>query len=93
MLPMWKEYFNNGNKQALAVKVVTVPSGKYDITIVSFRILPEDQLDTIVSVISSDVASRYKPEQIAIDIALYTGHCDVNVVKSPKSIKVLIGSN
>ena len=93
MLPLNSELFEQQFMQDPVFITHALSSSKnYDITIMSYCNLTEEQIDVIISVVETDIAARYKPFDIAIDIVAYSGICKhVNVIKTSKSVKVIIG--
>ena len=56
------------------------------------RHLTEEEQDLIRSVVTSDIKKRISLEDIAIDIIVYSGTIEqVHIIRTPKSIKVIIG--
>lgn len=77
--------------QDSATTMVVAPSGRFDIHIMSRYRLEQDQLETIINVTDQGIARHYKPFDIGIDISLYTGFCDVEVIrKSSDNVTIII---
>ncbi|MBR3163602.1 MAG: hypothetical protein IKF17_05860 [Clostridia bacterium] len=90
MLPLKKDIFEPKEQQDPSITKVMDSSEKYSITIMSCYPLTEEQLEVIISVVESDIASHCKPFDISIDISVYTGFCNVRVFKTPLGVKVII---
>ena len=90
MLPLKKELFEDNTPRNSFITNVMNSSDTYSITILSKVCLSEEQLDVIISLVETDLASHCKPFDISIDISVYTGFCDVRVFKTPLGIKIII---
>ena len=78
------------NSQDPNLTEVMDSSERFSITILSRYRLTEDQLDTIVDVVETDIKKRYKPFDIGIDITVYTGFLYVSVVRNSNNIIITI---
>lgn len=64
-----------------------------NVKICSEKYLPDEVVDSIISVVKEDTAARVKPKDIAIDIKAYTGMVDedIRVIVSSLCTTVIIG--